>query len=116
MKTKNVKLKSLGIDNLYTVIGRTNPEYKMSDSTISASSIAEISGIPRATCIRKLDKLVKLGFLIREVKTKRYFVNQVTNDRTKHVIKKDYVLFTINSFSDFLSIVINAITRNQKNY
>ena len=43
---------------------------KMPDSSISASSISEISGIPRPTCIRKLEKLMTLGLLVREVKTK----------------------------------------------
>ena len=113
---KSTKIKNLGIDNLYTIIGKTNPQYRSSENTISASSISEISGIPRATCIRKLQKLVRLGFLIREIKTKRYYVNQTTSDRTKHVVQKDFVLFTINSFSDFLAIVINAIIRNQRKF
>ena len=108
---KNISIKNLDIDNLHTIIGRTNSEYKQASSAISASSISEISGIPRATCIRKLDKLVKLGLLIREVKTKRYFVNQQTTDRTKHIVRKENVHFTIQCFSDFLSIVITALSR-----
>tara|TARA_B100001123_G_scaffold392289_1_gene471320 strand:- start:1109 stop:2125 length:1017 start_codon:yes stop_codon:yes gene_type:complete len=109
---KKINVKSLGLDNLHTLIGRTNHQYRFSDSTVNASSISEISGIPRATCIRKLDKLVKLGFLMREAKTKRYYVSQLTNERTKYITQKENVIYTIQSFSDFLSIVVNALIRN----
>ena len=79
--------------------------------TISASSISEISGIPRATCIRKLQKLENLGMLTREENTKRYFVNQRSSDRTKHITKKENIAFTINCFSDFFAIVLSALAR-----
>ena len=52
--------------------------------------------------------------LIQESKTKRYLVNQNTSDRTKHIAKKENIAFTIQAFSEFLSIVINALLRNQK--
>ena len=42
------------------------------DSSVSATSISEVTGVPRATCIRKLEKLVSLGMLVQEKKTKRY--------------------------------------------
>ena len=87
---------------------------KIPDSSISASSISEISGIPRPTCIRKLKKLVKLGLLVREVKTKRYYVNQLTSDRPKHITKKENIVFTIQAFSNFLSILISTLIRNEK--
>ena len=89
-------------------------EDKMSNSSISASSISEISGIPRPTCIRKLEKLVKLGLLLREVKTKRYYVNQLTSDRPKHITKKENIVLTIQAFSNFLSILISTLIRNEK--
>lgn len=89
-------------------------EDKMPNSSISASSISEISGIPRPTCIRKLEKLLKLGLLVREVKTKRYYVNQLTSDRPKHITKKENIVLTIQAFSNFLSILISTLIRNEK--
>ena len=107
--------KNLNLENLNKVIGKTDKKYQLSNVSVSASSISDVSGIPRATCMRKLEKLVNLGMLVREIKTKRYFVNPVSNDRTKNIIKKENVIFTIKSFSDFLSIVISALMRNEKN-
>ena len=89
-------------------------EDKMPNISISASSISEISGIPRPTCIRKLEKLMTLGLLVREVKTKRYYVNQFTSDRPQHIAKKENIVFTIQAFSNFLSILISTLIRNEK--
>ena len=106
---KKINLKKIGTENLYTVIGKTTPNYKNSNSTVNATSISDISGIPRATCIRKLDKLVSLGLLIREIKTKRYYVNQTASERTKHITQKEYVLTSVEIFSEFLSVIIRAL-------
>ena len=108
----NIKIKihkKIGTENLYTVIGKTTINYRNSTSTVSATSISDISGIPRATCIRKLDKLVSLGLLIREIKTKRYYVNQTASERTKHITQKEYVLSSVEIFSEFLSVIIRAL-------
>ena len=106
---------NVGPDNFHTLVGKANIKYKTSAGTISASSISEVSGIPRATCIRKLEKLVQLGMLVREIKTKRYYINQSSSDRTKHITKKENILYTIEIFTEFLSTVISAVTRNKKN-
>ena len=106
---QDINVKELGVQNLYTLVGKTSQKYNTSNSSISASSIAEISGIPRPTCIRKLDKLVQLGLLIREVKTKRYYVNQTASERTKHITQKEYVLSSVEIFSEFLSVIIRAL-------
>ena len=95
--------------NIHSFIGKASKDYQNELSTINASSISEVSGIPRATCIRKLQKLVKLGMLVKEVKTKRYFVNQTASERTKFITKKENILQTINIFSDMLSILISAL-------
>ena len=108
---QNVKIKDkIDKENIHSVIGSNIKDYKSHDSTINASSISEISGIPRATCIRKLQKLVKLGMLVKEVKSKRYFVNQTTSERTKFITKKENIVFTINIFCELLSILISALT------
>ncbi len=101
------------LDNLYKTIGKTSINNSSKDFAISATSIAEISSIPRATCGRKLEKLVKLGLLIRETKTKRYFVNQTSDDRTKHILTKENVNFSVENFTNYMTIVINAMLRNK---
>jgi len=110
---KNQNIKDLGLDNLHTLLGKTNKAYEISDASISAASISEITGIPRATCIRKLDTLVNLEMLIRDNKTKRYFLNQSTSGRTKNIMTKNNVSLTINIFADFLSIILNALIRKK---
>ena len=111
---KNQNIKDVGLDNLYAIIGKTNDQYKFSDTAVSAASISEVTGIPRATCIRKLEVLVKLGMLVREIKTKRYFVNQITSKRTNAILTKENVNFTIKNFSEYLSIILNSINRSKK--
>ena len=111
---RNQNIKDVGLDNLHAIIGKTNDQYKFSDTAVSAASISEVTGIPRATCIRKLEVLVKLGMLVREIKTKRYFVNQITSKRTNTILTKENVHFTIKNFSEYLSIILNSINRTKK--
>ena len=40
-------------------------------------------------------------------------LNQNSNERTKYIINKENINFTINSFSEFLAIVINALIGNK---
>lgn len=112
---KNNKNKSIVDDqNFHSYIGKGTPEYKKHPRTINASSVSDVSGIPRATCIRKLQKLVKLGMLVKEVNTKRYFVNQTASERAKFITKKENILYTVNIFSELLSILISALSSNSK--
>lgn len=104
----------VGNENLFSLIGKANKDYnKNQKCTINASSISEISGIPRATCIRKLQKLVRLGMLVKEVNSKRYYVNQLAGERTKNIMKKHNVVHSVDIFCDLLSVIISAITRRK---
>lgn len=111
---RNLNLKDMNLESVYTIVGKTNDQCKFSNTAISAASVSEITGIPRPTCIRKLDKLVKLGMLVRETNTKRYFVNQITSGRATHILTRENINFTIKIFSDYLAIVLNALVRNQR--
>ena len=73
-----------------------------SDIEAALTAVSDVTGIPRATCIRKLEKLVLLGFLLRETKTKRYYINQNIADRTRNVVTRENMLFTIETFSQYL--------------
>tara|TARA_Y100000590_G_C15634502_1_gene982424 strand:+ start:477 stop:1490 length:1014 start_codon:yes stop_codon:yes gene_type:complete len=107
-KAENVK-----VENIFKIIGQLD-ENCISESSVSTASISDITGIPRATCIRKLEKLVKLGFLNREHSSKRYYINQNTPDRTKNIITKDNVNHSIKNFSNLLSIIINSLVATSK--
>ena len=65
----------VNVENMFKIIGAIGKKYNVSQTAISAATVSEVTGIPRATCIRKLEKLVLLGFLLREIKTKRYYIN-----------------------------------------
>ena len=106
-------LKNIDLNNFHTIVGKMSSSTK-NDTSINANSISQISGIPRATCLRKLEKLVNLGMLVREVKTKRYHISQNLSDRSKHITRKENITYTIQLFSEFLSVVISSLTRDKK--
>ena len=106
-------MKILNLDEVFLITGKVGKDVKNKNFAISATSVSEITGIPRATAIRKLDKLVNLGFLVREIKTKRYSINQSMDARTKNIMSKDNVTFTIKTFSDYISIILNSLIQNK---
>ena len=62
---------------------------KRDDAGVNAMSISDISGIPRATVIRKLNKLVKGNFLKIDTK-KHYFSTGVHQTKLMEVQKKTF--------------------------
>jgi len=108
---KNMGIKK--IDDVVKVIGKFDEKDKIRNCSVNASSICEITGIPRATCIRKLEKLVNLGFLTRAIKTKRYSINQALNKRTKGILFRESFSFTVKNFSDYVAIIINSLIQNK---
>ena len=81
------------------------------DANISATSISEITGIPRATCIRKLERFVKMKFLDKDKSTKRYFllIEQLTSNPLLPAVEGTKK--TINIFSNFSEIVFKGLFR-----
>ena len=102
--------KKINLDNTFKLVGKINE----SQIAVSATAVSEVTRIPRATCIRKLEKLVTLGFLLRETKTKRYYVNQNVESKTKSIITSETVKFTIDTFSQFLAIILNSLLNYKK--
>ena len=77
-------------------------------ASISATAISEVTKIPRATCVRKLETLVKLKIILKDEITKRYYMipyalekNLISQKKTKDVVKL---------FSEFYFICLRAIT------
>ena len=106
------KMNNVNVDDVFKLTGQVT-QNECENCSVSATSVSEVTGIPRATAIRKLDKLVSLGFLVREVKSKRYSINQSTDARTKNIMSRDNVSFTIKTFSDYIAIIINSLVYNR---
>tara|TARA_Y100001970_G_C14059358_1_gene763349 strand:+ start:75 stop:1040 length:966 start_codon:yes stop_codon:yes gene_type:complete len=77
---------------------------------ISATSISDITGIPRATCIRKLDKFVKMKVLQKNIKSKRYslILNQTTFNP---MMQPEWMKHKISILSNFSSIIIRGLIK-----
>jgi len=108
---KNMGL--IKLEEVHKIIGHVNKKDEAKNCSVGATSVSDITGIPRATCIRKLEKLVNLGFLIREDKNKRYAVNQISDARTKNIMKQENVTDTIKTFSRYISIILNSLMHNK---
>ena len=108
LKYIDKNMPEINLDNVFKMIGQVNKN-ECKNCSISATSVAEVTGIPRATSIRKLEKLVSYGFLTREEKTKRYSVNQSIDARTKNILSKENVGFTIKTFSEYIAIILNSL-------
>ena len=80
------------------------------NANISATSVSEVTGIPRATCIRKLDKFVKMKVLEKDLNTKRYYLklNQTT---LNPMLEGEWLKQKISIVSDFSSVIMKALFR-----
>ena len=83
---------------------------KNSSPDISATSISEITGIPRATCIRKLDRFVKMKVLEKNLQSKRYSLFIAKNNHNDF-INPQSMSDKVSLFSDFSSTIINALQK-----
>ena len=112
---KKQSIKDIGLENLYLIIGETDNVYRKSEGGISASSISQVTRIPRPTCIRKLNILVNYGTLIKDEKSKQYYLNHLTENRTRNILTKEisyfvHLLFNSLIFITELLILISIIT------
>ena len=78
-----------------------------SDASISATSISEVTGISRATCIRKLENLVKLKFILKDKISKRYYLSSLSF--SENLISKKITQEATKIFNDFYFICIRAM-------
>ena len=80
---------------------------------ISATSISEVTGIPRANCIRKLDKYIKMKIIEKDSVTKRYNLipGQIKSTPSSINPILDGIKHTINIFSEFSSILLKSLAR-----
>ena len=81
-----------------------------SNYDISATSISDVTGIPRATCIRKLDQLAKLKIVQQSKITKRYYV---LPELFGKFLNKEQSTQVAEMFSNFYSLFIRTLRQNQ---
>ncbi len=80
------------------------------NANISATSVSDITGIPRATCIRKLDKFVKMKILFKDEKTKRYYLS-FDQSTFNPMLQPEWMKHKISILSDFSSVVMRGLCR-----
>ena len=80
-------------------------------SAVSASLVSNTTGIPRATCIRKLEKLAKMKIVKKNDKNKKYYLD--SNSINSDFGSKDATHSVIEIFSEFYSIILKAFLKNK---
>jgi len=77
-------------------------------ASINATSVSEVTGIPRATCIRKLEHLVKIKMIAKDIVSKRYYL--LPTSISKNLISKQTTQKIIKTYSEFYFICLRGIT------
>ena len=80
-----------------------------SNSGINAMSISEITGIPRATVVRKLKKLIKMNALYLD-KKKLYHPNKYLKKNVYDTFDKNKILISEFSTKIYNSIVSSNLS------
>ena len=102
--TSKAKEKNLSHKNIFE-----NPSLlkEFISASISATSIAEVTGIPRATCVRKLELLVKLKIISQDKISKRYYI--IPSAISDNFISQKITEKVTKLFSNFYFICLRAI-------
>ena len=111
IQTLNFLSKKVSGDFDFFFLNKVPKFINLKDANISATSISEITGIPRATCIRKLEKYVKMKFLEKDRLTKRYYLllNQLNSNPM--IPATEGMRRAISIFSQFSATVLKGISR-----
>ena len=115
-KTRDLEILLIGLQSIiqslnYLKQKALQTNIKRGYSDISATSVSEVTGIPRATCIRKLERLSKAKVVQKDPKSKRYnLVNETYNNNfSNHPFMG--VAGTAGKFAEFSSIVYKAVLK-----
>ena len=120
IKTKDLEILLIGLQsviqsfNYFKQISNKNRHYDSATVSspyldISATSVSEVTGIPRATCIRKLEWLAKSKFVKKNPENKRYRLlhNNLSDSLLNHPLTN--IKATTGKFSELSSIVYKSI-------
>ena len=93
--------------------GTAFPDIK--NANISATSISEVTGIPRANCIRKLEKFIKMKVIEKDQVTKRYYLmpDQLSVKPLSSSTNTlgDGIKYTLSIFSEFSSTILRSLAK-----
>ena len=117
LKTKDLEILLIGLQSVIQSLNYLKESIQESKSNsnkypdISATSVSEVTGIPRATCIRKLEWLCKSKFIKKDSDNKRYQLLQdkLPENVLSHPLTN--VKATIEVFTDFSYIIYKALLR-----
>jgi len=105
-----VKNKTSG-DAQSLFLNKVSKNFNIRDANISATSVSDVTGIPRATCIRKLERFVKMKFLEKDKATKRYYLVLGQLNTNPLIPAVEGMRSTLNIFSDFSAVILKGICR-----
>ena len=114
-KTKDLEILLIGLQSLIQSLNyfKQNNKYSRFSnkcSDISATSVSEVTGIPRATCIRKLERLSKAKFVKKDPLSKRYnLIDEANDDFINNPLTN--VQGTAGQFAEFSSIIYRSVLR-----
>ena len=77
-------------------------------SSISSTSISEITNIPRATCVRKLEVLIEMKIISQDQNSKRYYI--IPNAMSDNLVSRKVTEKVVKLFSEFFFICIRGIS------
>ena len=108
------KLQNLDSFLLNKTIKSTAP-FDIKNTGISATSVSEVTGIPRANCIRKLEKYIKMKVMEKNPVSKRYNLipNQIKSGPPPANPILDGIRHTVSIFGDFSSIIIKSLNKSR---
>ncbi len=115
LRTKDLEILLIGLQSVIQSLNylkESSPLGKVQNARfpdISATSVSEVTGIPRATCIRKLEWLCKSKFIKKDSKNKRYQLlhNKFSDNIMPHPLtdlKATVEIFTGFSYIFFRSL------------
>jgi hypothetical protein len=81
--------------------------------SVSATSISDVTGIPRATCIRKLNEMNNLKVIKQDKISKRYYI--IPGVVTKNFISQETTESVVKIFSEYFFICIKALSAKTLN-
>ena len=101
----DIKIQNQITTNLNVIYDNDKTNIDLTHSTVSATSISLITGIPRASCIRKLKLLCDKKIIKKDFSTKRYYSNIYNKKNSRFNFDNNNK--TVNYFSEFLFTLLS---------
>ena len=102
--TAKAKVKNISHKNLYD---NPNTFKEFIKASISATSVSEVTKIPRATCVRKLRTLVLLKMISQDKISKRFYL--IPSVLSEDLISRKLTKNVVKIFSNFFFICTRAM-------